>query len=309
MFKRCFLVASFSITALFMSTAIPTDLAADEAKKAELIYSNAILWKLEKEGSIRNHLFGTFHVPDRAVVRIPKEVRKALDGSSIAAFEIINEMKGTFGDFKNPTLLTDGRSLQEILDPELYQQVVDMFETADVPERYVFLLKPWAAAWFGGIDRERRALLRAGRPRLDDYLMQEAMKIGMKLEPLERRGERVFGFDMLPEDDQIKMLKHALATYKDGEARSKRMVKMYLDRDVVGLIEESKKQFGVMSKESADLIWEQFLVKRNIRMVDAALPLMKGGGLFIGVGTAHLPGEGGMVQLFEKEGFTVTPVY
>lgn len=304
MLKHSLIAASLSVSVLF-SVAAP---ALSDDKKDDLINSNAILWRMEKEGSIKNYLFGTMHVPDRAVIQIPAEVRKAFNGSSQAAFEIVNEMKPKLA-FTSSALMNDGRSLKEVLDPETYEQVITMAKEVKGRERDVFLLKPWAAAFMVGGTKEQRALLRAGRPRLDDYLMQEAMRIGMKLEPLERPGERVYGWDFIPEEDQIKLLKHALATYKDSEKRSEAMVKMYLERDVVGIINESKKFFAVMGEESAELIWQEFLIKRNERMLDAAIPLMEGGGVFIAVGLAHLPGEGGMVQLFEQEGFKITPVY
>lgn len=304
MLKRSLLIATISASILL--SAAPS--AFSETKSGELINSNAVLWKLEREGSVKNYLFGTMHVPDRAVVRLPAEIRKAFDGSSRAAFEIVNEMKPSIRG-SSPSLLNDGRSLKEILDPELYNEVVTMAKEVDGTESQVFRMKPWAAALLVGGTREQRALLKAGRPRLDDYLMQEAMRIGMELYPLERPGERVYGWDFIPEEDQIKLLKYSVANYKNAEERAQKMVQMYVDRDVTGIVKDTREVFAVMGEESAEMIWQEFLVKRNIRMVDAAVPLMDGGGVFIAVGLAHLPGEGGMVQLFEQEGFTVTPVY
>ncbi len=89
-----------------------------------------------------------------------------------------------------------------------------------------------------------------------------------------------------------------------------RNISWYLNREIDKIMTESRAEYDTMSKESAELIWDEFLVKRNIRMIDAAIPLMEknNGGVFIAVGMAHLPGLGGMVDLFKKEGFTVTPI-
>ena len=46
---------------------------------------------------------------------------------------------------------------------------------------------------------------------------------------------------------------------------------------------------------------------RNLRMRDAALPLLADGGAFIAVGALHLPGAIGLVELLRGAGFTVTP--
>ncbi len=191
--KRFLIIIAFIYSCALMATISPSTALTDTDKinratgtdRADVwINSEALLWKIEKEGSIKNHLYGTFHIPDREVLRLSKETRKALDGSSIAAFEIVNEMKLKFG-FTSTTRLTDGRSLKQILDPELYQQVIEMGKEYRWRERDIFGLKPWAASWIGGGTREQDALWRAGRPVLDDYLEHEAMKIGMKLEPLE----------------------------------------------------------------------------------------------------------------------------
>jgi uncharacterized protein YbaP (TraB family) len=50
------------------------------------------------------------------------------------------------------------------------------------------------------------------------------------------------------------------------------------------------------------------LDERNATMLDRALPLIEGGNAFIAVGAAHLPGDQGLVELFRKSGYEVTPV-
>jgi uncharacterized protein YbaP (TraB family) len=49
----------------------------------------------------------------------------------------------------------------------------------------------------------------------------------------------------------------------------------------------------------------KLLDERNLRMRDASLPLLQRGAAFIAVGAAHLPGENGLLRLFELEGYRV----
>ena len=53
---------------------------------------------------------------------------------------------------------------------------------------------------------------------------------------------------------------------------------------------------------------EEFLTKRNVRMVERLIPLVKKEPTFIAVGALHLPGEDGILALLEKEGYTIKPV-
>ena len=47
---------------------------------------------------------------------------------------------------------------------------------------------------------------------------------------------------------------------------------------------------------------------RNTVMVDNAEPILADGSAFIAVGALHLPGEGGLIELFRKHGYSVTAV-
>ena len=51
-----------------------------------------------------------------------------------------------------------------------------------------------------------------------------------------------------------------------------------------------------------------FLDKRNVIMRDSAIPLLEKGNAFIAVGSYHLFGENGLVELLRKAGYKVTPV-
>jgi uncharacterized protein YbaP (TraB family) len=64
---------------------------------------------------------------------------------------------------------------------------------------------------------------------------------------------------------------------------------------------------GGLPRSAVDEFDATMLDRRN-RMLDAALPLISEGGLFIGVGSAHLPGREGLVELVRQFGYTVTAV-
>lgn len=50
------------------------------------------------------------------------------------------------------------------------------------------------------------------------------------------------------------------------------------------------------------------LVDRNRRFLDTVLPELHQGGVFMALGSFHLPGETGMIELLRKRGFTVTRI-
>ena len=277
--------------------------AADD----KLIYSEAMLWKLEKPGHKTSYLYGTMHLPDREIIQMADVLEPYLSKVSVAAFEIREgKFRATFR-FRTPFLLDDGRTLEQILEPELYAKVMAIARDLQVHRYAVSMLKPWAAR-LGGLTPQQRALLKAGRPVLDGHLEILAVKRGLEIKPLEKAGERIFGWDIVPEEDQIKYLKWWVANYERADDRMRRDMDLYIKRDVDTLIKGSMAEFNIMGAESGALIWDEFLVKRNERMLDRAIPIIEEKPTFIAVGIAHLPGTGGMVDLFAKEGFTVTPI-
>ncbi len=52
---------------------------------------------------------------------------------------------------------------------------------------------------------------------------------------------------------------------------------------------------------------EELIAKRNANMIERTLPLIEKGGLFIAVGSLHLPGEKGLVERLRARGYKVTP--
>jgi hypothetical protein len=54
---------------------------------------------------------------------------------------------------------------------------------------------------------------------------------------------------------------------------------------------------------------DRLLTQRNTRMVERMKPALKDGKAFIAVGAAHLSGEAGLLNLLEKAGYRVSPVY
>jgi uncharacterized protein YbaP (TraB family) len=86
------------------------------------------------------------------------------------------------------------------------------------------------------------------------------------------------------------------------------MIRAYLARDIAALAEA-----GMKHKPDNDRLYrsvmDRLLTRRNARMATRLGPILKDGGAFIAVGAAHLPGESGLLNLLEKAGYRVTPVY
>lgn len=85
---------------------------------------------------------------------------------------------------------------------------------------------------------------------------------------------------------------------------------LYLQGQIGALMAWDKAYFDSLDDNGQYAAWlEQtnafLLTERNINFVYAALPELETGGMVIAVGTYHLPGQSGMIELLRGAGFTV----
>ena len=65
------------------------EILADGAREAN---ANALLWRIEKPGTVTSYLFGTMHVTDKRLRDVSEEVRDALNHASTVAVENLDIM-------------------------------------------------------------------------------------------------------------------------------------------------------------------------------------------------------------------------
>jgi uncharacterized protein YbaP (TraB family) len=87
------------------------------------------------------------------------------------------------------------------------------------------------------------------------------------------------------------------------------MLNAYLTRDLAGLVEINEAYQKLGDQELARMFQERLIDSRNQRMVERLHPMLEEGGLFIGVGALHLPGETGILNLLDNAGYRVEAVY
>lgn len=59
----------------------------------------------------------------------------------------------------------------------------------------------------------------------------------------------------------------------------------------------------------ADEFQQRLVVDRNHRMAERMQPYLQQGKVFIAVGALHLPGEEGLLNLLEQQGYAVRRLY
>lgn len=279
---------------------------------ADIPFGQGRLWQAEKEGYETSYLFGTLHVSDPRVLRIPAEVNRAFNRSAIVAVEIADGPDAEEVEFDVRRLeLPEGTTLRSLIGARAFGQLQSIMQGRGYwkPRNDI---KPWVmwdylgGPWgtFYGNDRERNP----DRPILDDYLEQRARTQDKEVVGLESLEESFAIFDGMPMDIQVSLLQTTLERYHEHIFGVPR-VQFYVDGDLAMSRALWNETLKWLDPESARVLNDRLLDSRNQVMVERMLPLMRRGSTFVAVGAAHMPGEAGILRLLEGQGFTVTRLY
>jgi len=261
-----------------------------------------ILWRIEGAAAQPSYLLGTIHSDDARVTALPAPIAQRFQQADSFSGEIDMDLPSLM-QASQATLLNEGESLQQLLDPALYQQTVKLLAPYGMPELMVQRMKPWAAAATLSLPRPQTGLF------LDMLLYTQAAAQGKRVYGLETVSEQVGAMEAMPRDLQIAMLRDAIAQRDQLDHIIEQLITAYLQRDLRKLEAISDMAMQQGDARVAQLFNSEVVVNRNRRMLERMQPRLREGNAFIAVGALHLPGEEGLLTQLRNRGYRVSPVY
>jgi len=261
-----------------------------------------ILWRINGAAAQPSYLLGTIHSDDARVTALPAPIAQRFLQADSFSGEIDMDLPSLM-QASQATLLNEGESLQQLLDPALYQQTVKLLAPYGMPELMVQRMKPWAAAATLSLPRPQTGLF------LDMLLYTQAAAQGKRVYGLETVSEQVGAMEAMPRDLQIAMLRDAIAQRDQLDHIIEQLITAYLQRDLRKLEAISDMAMQQGDARVAQLFNSEVVVNRNRRMLERMQPRLREGNAFIAVGALHLPGEEGLLTQLRNRGYRVSPVY
>lgn len=285
---------------------IPT-LVLPAAAKEQRVHAQGRLFEVGAAGVPPSHVFGTMHVTDPEVLRLPQPVVRAFDDSTRLVLELLftPEVEARMTE---AMLLKDGRTLADVVGPELYDKLLRRAAAYGLQAQQVNRFRPWAAALIFSLPVEELDRSASGILALDRALQATADARGIQVFGLETLDEQVAAFGDMSEADQIATLRLTLDLNPKIDALFAEMKQAYLAGDLARLHAMTLSMMGNDPHLSA-VFEERFIEMRNRRMVERMTRHLKQGGAFVAVGALHISGESGILRLLEKRGFTVKRAY
>ena len=107
--------------------------------------SNGFLWKAEKDGTTV-YLLGTIHIDRGSIYPFGSQLRGVMADADRVVFEVDFGNEEGLAAYAAMQVYSDGTSLSDHIDADLYQQVVELLAPYGYDESIVSTLKPWVVA-------------------------------------------------------------------------------------------------------------------------------------------------------------------
>jgi len=290
-----------STAALLLLAALAAATAPAPAAES---FERGLLWRIEGKGAPASHVFGTVHLADPRVTRLPPAVARELDRARSLSLEVTLEASNIL-TLANRMLYTDGRDLPGVAGAELFGKAAAITSGLGLPEPLLRMFKPWAVA-----------LLLSAPPQdpagvLDFVLARTAREQGKPVHELEGMEDQISVLESIPDAEQVVLLRHAIENRERMPYWIGRLIEAYLARDLAAMwrISEESGGKGEDEKRVNEIFANRLIYERNERMAERMEPRLGEGAAFIAVGAAHLYGDRGVLSLLERRGYRVTLVY
>jgi len=285
------------VVALLFFTALFSPLAGAQNSDPS---GKTFMWKVEK-GETTLYLLGSIHALKEDAYPLPPAIEAAFDEAEVAVFEIdLDDMTKAAIKMMLAGSLEEDSTLEEVVGAETWSEFEAHVEGLGFNASLYQGMKPWMAALtVAAFELTKHGYLATAG--LDTYFSQRADEAGKERLALETAEFQVGLFaDLSPEQS----LAFLVYTLEDLEAMIPEMDRLYLDwrggrvKSVEDALLEGFEEFPE--------VFKKMIADRNHSWMPRIEKLLAGNrDAIVVVGSAHLVGNEGVVNLLRKKGYSV----
>jgi uncharacterized protein YbaP (TraB family) len=197
--------------------------------------------------------------------------------------------------------LPAGTTLRSILGEQRYTRVSSVAADLGVSTGILDSQAPWVV----GLELTDLEYLHQGfdpQQGVEEQLVRRAENDGKPTAGLETLSEELGGLEALSREDQVRMLDQTMDELKDSQEEMREIITAWRSGNAAKLA-------ALLSSEYSSLpaLYRPLVTERNQRWLPQIEQLLKGGdNCMVIVGSLHLVGDGGLLELLRKDGFAPT---
>ncbi|MBN1608418.1 MAG: TraB/GumN family protein [Polyangiaceae bacterium] len=257
------------------------------------------------QGAAVVYLLGSIHVGSSDLYPMRPEIENAFNAADVAVVEIALDEQSTQqmkAEVMRAMTYPEGDSLQAHLSAETKTALQGFLHQSGLPEQMFMHLKPWAAAVLVTTLELQKAEYSAENG-MDLYFQRQAAQRGKPVVALETAQQQLELLAAIDESMQDLMLRESLSDRKTLPQTMSDALAAWKRGDAEGL---ARALLEPMRTAEYQALFDRVFLRRNQRMAEAVEGyLAKGGKHFVIVGSGHLVGQGGVVDLLRRAGHTV----
>ena len=253
-----------------------------------------------ENGDTRVYLLGSVHVLPDGALPMPAHVEAAYDDAEVLAFELDLDLAQS-GAAGMMAAAMDEATIGDALTPEQSDSLDAALAQVGMPAGALDAMEPWFAGMMYGV----MALQQSGLPMqeggVDAYFFNRAKADGKPRVAFETVELQTAAFDDLTTETQVRYLLESIRSSPDSLATEfAALVEAWSGGDDDRLAEMMNE--GMSQPE----VFEALLVARNRAWIPQIESLLAGDETaLVVVGAGHLVGEGSVVDLMRRAGYTV----
>ena len=290
-------------------------ISADES----LQIRRPFLWSIEAVDDAKPiataWLYGTIHVPDKALTKMHPLADAAWKKATAAYFEI--DFLEDSADQTAAISLLPGTRLEDLIPASLVKRLDERLAKISPATTRQVLPNACVSIWpllLGNLEAQVKY---PGRLPMDMKMYAEAKRGGRRVGGLEKAGQQLTALRELPMADQIAFLQGSLDALDEGDTRAvsplQRIKQLYVAGDASALsafIDQEFRRADVRA-ELLDVILKTVMYDRNKQMADRITQLIRQEPdevFFFSVGIGHLVGGASVQDMLSDVGFRAVRV-
>jgi uncharacterized protein YbaP (TraB family) len=290
----------FIVLALFCC-AVPLQVFAQ--KPSPVPDNNGLLFEISGNGLAKpSYIYGTFHILCPTDIMPVEKFVPYIDRTDQLIMEIDMDDPSETGAMAKGAAISDGRTIKDVMTPEQFAKVDEMFKNAIGTSVEPFkMLKPSILAVL--VITSPKML---GCSPLASYEMNFVKVAAEKTKPiigLETVAFQSKALDSRPLEKQVTSLVEMAKDPQKSADELKKLIQVYKEQNA------DKLRSAALEQEKSDAEFNKAIIDdRNASWIPKIETLMKEKPSFIAVGGGHLGGKPGVLNLLRSKGYTVKPI-
>lgn len=294
------LLSGYTVDAQTKAVAAPASEQVTQAKTP--VQEKSLLWEISGNGLTKpSYLFGTMHILCADDIHLSDAFKKIIAGSDQIYFEVdMDDLMGIMGSIRY-LRMTGNKKLVDLLSKEEYDRVKNYFSKN--PSLLPFPMMESFKPFFISSLLSEQSMDCPSKQGMEQAIMGEAKSSSKEIKGLETLQFQAGLFDSIPYERQAQELLKIIDSASVQKGDTKELMDIYRNQDLDKIQELTLKEDGVTSEFMNILLYN-----RNADWAVKMNKLMPGASLLFAVGAAHLPGEKGVINLLQKQGYTVKAI-